>query len=231
MKRKINKLIGFGIISCLFLAFVFVGCKDPLDDFKKDKVTAAEWEEAIDAIYTSFDRMIGGNFKIEISTEKEVTGKTFVEYSACELIAISCGEIEYLKEKKVERLTLNGVVESESETASERYLERTQGGLAFEYVYVNGEWIKKKSDAVHDSIVFDRVSSYNEEYREFFTRSLPRYNREEKGYYSDRLYKIKDKKVASISLNKSETSSHEYRNEENVLFLYDYGKQEITLPK
>lgn len=246
MKRKLSKFSVLGIIFCLSFAFVFVGCKDPLDDFKKDKVTAEEWKAAFDTVYTSFDGMVGENFKIEISIEKEVPDHENTEYSACELTAISCGDIEYLKEKRVERKTLNGVVESESETVLEMYLERTQDG-AFEYVFENGKWIKKKSEAAYGSIVFERVSSYNDNYIELFTQSLPDYNKGKGGYYDwhvptfnthesmSCLYKMKEKRVASISaINRIRVvhwGDDVDEGEENILFLYDYGKQELTLPQ
>jgi len=233
VKRILSKIILFGISICSLFAFVFAGCTDSLEEFKKDKVTSEEWTATFDAIYTSFKDMVGENFKIEISTEKEVSQSGETEYLSCELTAISCGEIEYCKEKKTERKTLNGVVELEIETVLEKYLKRTQEG-AFEYVCENGEWIKKKSEAAYDSIVFERVSSYNEQYRELFIQSLPNYNRCKGGYYDSFnhcLYKMKDKRVASISANRIETSPYTYKSEENILFLYDYGKQEITLPK
>ncbi len=244
MKRKISKFIVFGIIICLSFAFAFVGCKDPLDDFKRDKVTSEEWKTAFDAIYTSFNGMVGKNFKIEISTEKEVPDNENIEYLSYELTAISCGEKEYCKEKRVERKTLsNGEVVLESVTFSEKYLERAQEG-AFEYVFENGEWIKKKSEAAYGSIVFERVSSYNEQYRELFTQFLPDYDKDKGGYYNGSVwtsdihesmscvYKMKEKRVASIlANNRIRHWGYEEVGEENILFLYDYGKQEITLPK
>jgi len=228
---------------CLSFLYALAGCADPLEKFKSDKVLSEEWDAAFDAIYASFNGMIGENFKIEISTEKEVNYDEYREYSDCELTAISCGEREYLKEKRVDRKTLtNGDVEYESEIVSEKYLERTQGG-AFEYLFENGEWIKKKSEAAYGSIVFERVSSFNENYFELFTQSLPDYDMNKGGYYDWSVYtsgfsksisclwKMKEKKVSSISADIKSGGAFTYEGEENILFLYDYGKQEITLPE
>lgn len=243
MNRKSNITL-FVIAICFSFSFALAGCVDPLEKFKSDKVLSDEWDAAFDMIYTSFDGMVGENFKIEITAEKEVSYSEYREYSDCELTAISCGDIEYLKEKRVDRKTLtNGDVEYESEIVSEKYLERTQGGT-FEYVFENGKWIKKKSDAAYGSIVFERVSSYNKDYFELFTQSLPDYSKGKGGYYDwsvwspdinksiSCLCKMKEKKVSSISADiKSGGALCTYDGKENVLFLYDYGKQEITLPQ
>jgi len=240
MKRKTGTLFS-GIVFCVSFLLLFSGC---YHDFKKDKVTIAEWEAAVDSIYYSFRDMAGKDFKITIETEQNTETEEFHVYRNSGLVAVSCGDKEYVKETITNRRTLkNGEIVSEQVTETEKYLERTQDGV-FEYNFENGKWIRGRSEC--ESMAVDRVTEYNEIHKDLFKPSLLglEYDKKERGYVGKEsgggivferatfLYKIKDKKIVSISSNRvNDGSMLSDKGNETVRYIYDYGKQKVTLPE
>lgn len=242
MKKGKKGVLSFGVLLCFSIMFPVAGCSGYYGDIGKDKLVTAEWDASINSIYQSLSETVRGDIKITIKTEKEVVTGEYHDDWENEVTAVSCGDKEYYREKKTERRALsNGETVSERVTETEKYLERTQDGI-FEYNFENGKWIRKKTE--YESVIAERVTEYNELYSGFFEvlYSEIRYDRKEKGYvnnfvlwgdsleYASCIYRIKDKRIASISANRVCDKSFCNASNETVYYFYDYGRQEVKLP-
>lgn len=234
MKQKI-KSVFMGLIFCCLFLVAFSGCTE-----KSDKVTSAEWDAAFDALKAKQ----GENFKVVIKAKQEAYQEEFEYFWSSELIGLSDGEKEYVKEKRTEITTY-----SDGETVTndlidfESYLKRTDDGGIL-YVFKNDKWLQDKPDVMYGSIVNLRLSQYQQLiYGECFSKPFEfvEYSKSDKGYVCQFLsgdgvttmkciYKLKNKKIISVSAE-GIVDIENYNRKETVDFKYSYGKQEITLPQ